>query len=105
MNKEYADSINILVMTYWISMKVLIMPRRRHKVHTKLAAALALPCSLFLNNQLPVDPPLEVLAGAVINLSWPNPAFTNALTKVAVGFCLAESRLELALARPSIKCT
>lgn len=50
-------------------MKVLIVPRRRHKDHTKLAAALALPCSLFLNSQLPVDPPLEVSAGAVINLS------------------------------------
>jgi hypothetical protein len=31
-----------------------------------------------------------------VKLTWPNPAFTNALTNVAARFCLAESRMELA---------
>lgn len=38
------------------------------------------------------------------HFTWPKPALTNALTKVAAKFCLAESTLAPALARPSSKC-
>lgn len=46
------------------------MPFKVQKnANTKLAAALAFPCSLFLKSQLPAEPPLEDSEGTVINLS------------------------------------
>jgi hypothetical protein len=39
-----------------------------------------------------------------VHCTWPKPAFTNALTKVAARFCLAESTFAPVLAWPSSKC-
>mmetsp|Transcript_17190 Transcript_17190/g.44109 ORF Transcript_17190/g.44109 Transcript_17190/m.44109 type:complete len:403 (+) Transcript_17190:669-1877(+) len=66
-------------------------PSTSHSViMPKLAAALILPCSLFLCIHDTLSSP-SPSGTAVSSLSWPKPALTKALTKVAARFCFAES--------------
>lgn len=57
----------------FLEQEMVILQQATNKVrHTRLAAALAFPCSLFLKSQFPEDPPLEASDGIVISLSCNN---------------------------------
>mmetsp|Transcript_43703 Transcript_43703/g.83414 ORF Transcript_43703/g.83414 Transcript_43703/m.83414 type:complete len:273 (+) Transcript_43703:1116-1934(+) len=66
----------------------------------RLAVALILPCSLFLKIH---DTSVELSGAAVMSLSWPKPALTNALTKVVARLWRAESVAVLEGVRPSTR--